>query len=108
MCLLEDKAHEGHARQNLKDLLSPVKSRLSQINDGLSAKRRQMEQSAEEIQREIIDIGEHVTKYSIPEIHRFAKLLEKAVHIDKKCKIETLKNLMNYKVSWSLKEIDGL
>jgi len=67
-----------------------------------------MEQSAEEIQREIIDIGEHVTKYSIPEIHRFAKLLEKAVHIDKKCKIETLKNLMNYKVSWSLKEIDGL
>ena len=44
----------------------------------------------------------------LPEITRFAKLLEKAVLIDKKMKIASLRNLMHYKVQWSLKEIDGL
>ena len=49
MCLLEDGDHEGHPRQNLKDLCIPVIDRLGEINEGLSAKRRQIEQSAEEI-----------------------------------------------------------
>ena len=30
------------------------------------------------------------------------------MHIDKKMKIEQLMNLLNHKVTWSIKEIDGL
>ena len=73
MCLLEDKAHEGHPRQNLKDLAPGVQTRLQLINSGLIEKRNQMEQSAQEIQREINDIGEQVTKVSLPEITNFAQ-----------------------------------
>ena len=44
----------------------------------------------------------------VPEIARLAKQLERAAHIEKKMKSEALRNLMQYKVTWSLKEIDGL
>ena len=83
-------------------------NRLQLLNDGLIEKRRQMESAAHQIQREIADISETVAKVSLPEIRSFAKQLETAVHIDRKMKTEQLVYLMNYKVKWSIKEIDGL
>ena len=67
-----------------------------------------MEQASEQIEQEISLIGDEAQQVVLPEIARFAKLLEKAVSIDKKMKIASLRNLMHYKVQWSLKEIDGL
>lgn len=63
MCLLEDKVHEGHPRQNLKELLPSVMDRLRNINDGLNSKRKQMDTCAESISKEILYVGEQVTRY---------------------------------------------
>ena len=60
MCLLENGVHEGHQRASLKELAPNVLSRLRLLNDGLGEKRRQMEESAQNIQQEINDLGETV------------------------------------------------
>ena len=53
-------------------------------------------------------VMEEETRQTLPEITRFAKLLEKAAHIEKRVKVDALRRLLNYKAKWSLKEIDGL
>ena len=44
----------------------------------------------------------------MPEVSQFAKLLERAAKVDKKTKINSLQNLLQHKVHWQMKEIDGL
>ena len=68
------------------------------MNDCLLAKRRHIEESATEIEKAIAYIRDEETKQIVPEIDKFAKLLVKAEHVDKRIRVESLKNLLKQKV----------
>jgi len=68
------------------------------MNDCLLAKRRHIEESAAEIDKAIAYIRDEETKQIVPEIDKFAKLLVKAEHVDKRIRVESLKNLLKQKV----------